>query len=84
MKINKHKGNIHAQRLRRKKRLKELPKKQDVQVELIDGNFSFYPAAYCKHHGGYLTLGLIETHRCRYRKCNGFKVIKDDVQNKSS
>ena len=63
---------------RRKKRLKNLPPKAEAEVRLIDGNWSFYPVAYCKSHSGYLTQGLIDTHRCDERNCSGFKKVIDD------
>ena len=69
---NKGRGNRKAQRERRRERLKHLPKKRTEKVQLIDGNWTFYPVAYCKVHGGFLTQGLIETHRCGHRQCRGF------------
>ena len=76
--MNNHcKGNRKAQRKRRRERLKNLPPKQNEKFELIDGNYSYYPVAYCKCHGAYLTQGLIDTHRCSKRKCNGFEEVGD-------
>jgi len=73
---NKGRGNRKAQRERRRERLKHLPKKRMEKVQLIDGNWTFYPVTYCKVHGGFLTQGLIETHRCDHRQCRGF--IEDE------
>jgi hypothetical protein len=77
---NRHKGDIKAQKKRRKERLKQRPKKSDVKVQLIDGNWSFYPVAFCVYHTGYLTQGLIDTHRCDKRNCMGFKQVIDDEE----
>lgn len=63
------KGNKKAQNKRRRERRKNLPPKQSEKFELIDGNFSHYPAAYCWYHGSYLTQGLMDAHRCTKRKC---------------
>ena len=65
------KGNIKAQRKRRKAR-KKLLKPGDYfndEFELIDGNYSHYPIGYCDRYGRFLTAGLANTHRCRQRKC---------------
>ena len=70
---NRHKGNRKAQQRRRRERLKNLPPKQGMKHELIDGNYSFYPVAYCKCHSAFLTQGLIDTHRCEKRRCSGFR-----------
>lgn len=69
------KGNIKAQRKRRRKALKERKnmKPAETEVQLIDGNYTLYPAAYCKIHDGYLTLGLMDIHRCEKRKCKGLR-----------
>ncbi len=66
---NHNKGNRKAQRKRRYERRKNLPPRQPEKVELIDGNFSHYPVAYCNYHGAYMTQGLVDAHRCIYRKC---------------
>nr|DAE54313.1 MAG TPA: hypothetical protein [Caudoviricetes sp.] len=66
---NHNKGNRKAQRERRYERRKLRPKRQEEKHVLIDGNYSFYPAAYCKHYQAWLTVGLLETHRCAERQC---------------
>lgn len=71
-------GNIIAQRKRRKERKKHLPPKMKTKVELYDGNMSYYPVAYCKIHGAYLTQGLIDTHRCQHRHCQGLEWLVND------
>lgn len=76
----KNKGNRKAQQKRRRERLKHLPPKQPAKVQLIDGNWTFYPDAFCKAHGAYLTQGLIDTHRCVKRQCKGFRKVIDDVE----
>ncbi len=69
----KGKGNRHKQWLRRKERMMQRPPKQKSRYRLIDGNVSRYPVAICEYHGGYLSSGLMETHRCRERKCARLK-----------
>ncbi len=78
MKI-KNRGNVKRQRKRRRERFKHNPPKVESMVELIDGNLSYYPVAYCKHYHGYLTQGLADVHRCVNRHCPRYKaVIADD------
>ena len=71
---NSH-GNRRLQQKRRRERLKKLPKpeKKKELYQLIDGNMSYYPVAYCRHHKGWLSQGLIITHRCVERHCNGYE-----------
>lgn len=75
----KHRGNGNRKRQqqRRRERSKRLPPNQEDKFLLIDGNFSYYPVAECGYHGGYLTLGLAEIHRCRERHCPRYKVMYD-------
>jgi len=69
----KNKGNRKAQRKRRKERLKQhVPRKPEPHL-LIDGNYSHYPVAYCHFHKAFMTLGLVETHRCKKRKCRRYE-----------
>lgn len=72
----KGRGNLKQQRKRRNKRNRHLPPKQSEQVELIDGNWTYYPVAKCMCHGGYyLTQGLMDTHRCIQRQCSGLRFL---------
>lgn len=72
------KGNLKAQKQRRKARKKKLdkPPKQPVPYQLIDGNMSYYPIAFCSVHTGYLTAGLINTHKCNRRRCRQLKPLQ--------
>lgn len=83
MKSRKGHGNVKAQKERRRARLKNRPHKQAEKVQLYDGNMSYYPAAYCKIHGAYLTQGLIDTHRCAHRQCRGLEWIEPTENQKS-
>lgn len=67
-------GNVKAQRRRYKKYHKGMIRSPD-EVELIDGNWSYYPYAFCTRKGAYLTKGLAATHRCQERKCNRFERV---------
>lgn len=69
LKTNHGKGNVERQRQKRRQRRKNLPARQSQAHQLIDNNWTHYPCAYCERHGGWLTQGLIETHRCEQRHC---------------
>lgn len=71
-----NKGNRKAQRKRRRIRAKDLPTRQQVKFELIDGNMTYYPSAYCKAHGAFLSIGLEQTHRCDKRHCNSYERLE--------
>lgn len=80
-------GNRKEQRIRRKQRLKHSPPRQQFKVELIDGNFSHYPEGFCFYHQAFLTLGLIQTHRCVQRNCPKLRKVifcDEEGQNKPS
>lgn len=68
------KGNKKAQRKRRKKRMRIQTRAPDEYL-LIDGNWSYYPYAYCTRKGAYLTLGLAELHKCEKRNCERFERV---------
>lgn len=67
-------GNVKAQRKRRKKMQKQVQRAPNDYL-LIDGNYSFYPYAFCKRKGAYLTMGLANTHKCVERECEQFERI---------
>jgi hypothetical protein len=73
----KNKGNRKAQRKRRKQRLKHRSGASEYEYRLIDGNYSCFPAAFCMAHDGFLTEGLMDTHRCRQRKCPQIRKVMD-------
>ena len=77
MKNNKGKGNRHGQNLRRKERMYSRPQRQDEAYRLIDGNMSHYPVAACVRYRGFLSEGLMETHRCRERACINLRDLPD-------
>lgn len=69
-------GRVNEQKKRRIKRIKENHiERQNDWYELIDGNITHYPVAYCTHYRGFLSLGLIETHKCK--GCKRYKDFKD-------
>lgn len=70
------KGNIRKQRQRRRELVQSRPPKQGESYELIDGNLSHYPVAFCRFHYGYMTEGLIATHKCRARHCPMLKTLE--------
>lgn len=61
-------ANKHQQR-RRRKYHRQSPRQPDL-YELIDGNWSYYPVAYCDRKRAYMTLGQVKTHKCKERQCN--------------
>lgn len=79
-------GNRKAQMRRRNSSLSSLhsqyrqsnPNLKAVRVQLIDGNMSYYPVAFCKFYGGYMTEGLVNCHRCRRRNCDKFIPVERD------
>lgn len=78
LKISHHgKGNRKAQQKRRREREKNRPAYQPIKVELIDGNFSHFPRAFCKSHNAFLTDGLINTHKCLQKACKGFLMLQE-------
>lgn len=74
MRKRRGKGDRKAQEKRRRARRYKV-KRTIYTYECIDGNFTFYPVAYCHRYGGVLTLGLMDTHRCRERQC--FRLEED-------
>lgn len=74
-----HKGDIKRQRQRRRQRSKSLPVRLDNEVELIDGNYTHYPVAYCGIHRAYLSQGLRDTHRCLQRHCKGYRICREHI-----
>lgn len=51
--------------------------RKKFQYKCIDGNWSYYPVAYCKYHKGVLTERLLNTHRCRERQCGRLDETQD-------
>ena len=71
-------GNTREQQKRRKERNKHRIQRRSEAVYLIDGNLSHYPVAFCPVHQGYVTQGLIDTHRCIQRKCKQLKMLYEN------
>ncbi len=44
-------------------------KNTEYWYELIDGNWTRHPAAWCHYHKGYLTEKLMKTHKCKSKNC---------------
>lgn len=82
------KGNRKAQIERRKKALRAIyeqykasnPNVKAVKFQLIDGNMSYYPVAFCKYYEGYMTQGMVNCHRCHKRHCGNFVVVERDAK----
>lgn len=77
----RQKGNIKAQKERRKERAKGYPKVEPGETEiLIDGNYSQYAVAFCNYHKGWLTYPLMNTHGCIGKECRWLEEerMKDD------
>ena len=61
-------GNRRAQRKRRRRNFdRSLYREEEYQM--IDGNMTHYPYAYCKRKRGWLTINMAKLHRCVDRKC---------------
>ncbi len=89
--MKRGKGKIKLQRKRRRYRAKKVTKpiKQENLFQCIDGNMTYYPAAFCTHYCGYLTANMMLVHRCKKRRCKKLemlscnskgKVISDSIQ----
>lgn len=52
-------------------------KEPDWEYRLIDNNWTRRPKAYCKRYHGYLTDGLMKTHKCRERNC---RRLQEDIE----
>lgn len=64
--------------------MRKLPARLPYKVQLYDGNWSYYPNAYCRTHGAYLTQGLIDTHKCQQRECQGLEWLNEKVKDENS
>lgn len=63
-------GKMVLKTKRKKRKDHHLGEKRcKYMYECIDGNWTYYPIAYCDHYKGVLTRGLMHTHRCNERKC---------------
>lgn len=43
--------------------------KTKYAYEMIDGNWTRHPVAFCLHYRAALTRNMMHTHRCSERKC---------------
>lgn len=76
--LSRSRGDVKKQRKKRKERAHNLPDYQKEKYQLIDNNWTHRPRAYCQSHTGYLTDGLMNTHRCIKRGCMWLKTIQGD------
>lgn len=44
-------------------------KKKQYQYLMIDGNWTWFPCAWCKAKKGCLTKKLMKTHKCKEKNC---------------
>lgn len=72
------KGRRINQRKRRRDRREGKVQKQSELYELIDGNLTYYPYAFCEHYNAWLTLGHIRTHKCLKRHCKQIRILKSE------
>lgn len=52
-----------------KQRHGDVPKTK-YEYEMIDGNWTKHPVAYCTFYRAALTRNMMHTHRCSERHCN--------------
>ena len=64
----KDKKKAHEQQRRRRKNYKPSFYVGEY-VELITGDLTRYPAAFCSHYEAFLTYNMKNLHRCEKRKC---------------
>lgn len=43
--------------------------KTKYEYRTVDGNWTNHPCAYCKRYHGVLTLGIMQTHKCKQINC---------------
>ena len=65
--MSKHKINS--------KNTKSIPIHQ-YEYEMIDGNWTIRPYAYCHYYHGYLTKNMALCHNCEKRNCNRFMTFE--------
>lgn len=51
---------------------------EKLLYDMIDGNKTHYPYAYCKYHKGWMTKSLVVIHKCEERKCVQFEVKESE------
>ena len=71
--MHKGHGDVHGHRKRRRRNLNEHLYRED-EYELIDGNTTHYPSAYCNRYAGYLTMNLEQVHGCAKKGCQYYDV----------
>jgi hypothetical protein len=76
------KGNRKLQRKRHRRNNHGI-KRQDSLYELIDGNMSYFPYAYCRYHKGYLTKNMVILHKCGEKRCNKYIAFKEKEKMKN-
>lgn len=69
------KGNRRLQQVRRRKNNKDIPVR-DEEYELIDGNKSRQPYAYCACHQAYLTANMAKCHGCKRKQCKAMQILE--------
>lgn len=65
----------HAQQKRRRLNNRDVPR-QTEDYQLITGDFSRQPYAYCCRYRGYLTKNMADLHKCNCRKCQHYKPLE--------
>ena len=73
MNINKKRQRKRNRKNRRRNNY-NIPR-QEYTYDMIDGNKTYYPYAYCIYRKGYLTKSLAETHQCEQRQCKSFELF---------
>ena len=72
MRTHKQKEVRRKQRARRRQNNHDVHKQKGL-FEMIDGNETHYPYAYCLNKGGDLTKSLALTHKCEAKNCCSFR-----------
>lgn len=70
------KGDRPAQKKRRRQNNKNTERRNDT-YQMIDGNFTHYPVAYCFHYNGYMTNNMVQRHGCPTRNCCRYKTMQE-------
>lgn len=67
------KGNVKKQRKNHKANKHTV--RQIKPYEMIDGNLTYQPYAYCTYYNGWLTKAMANRHRCEKRHCERFELL---------
>lgn len=72
-----HHGRGDRQGQNKRRKINHKVRLLDEPHEMIDGNFTRRPVAYCTFYKGYLTKNMSDRHKCECRNCPRYKKMDD-------